>query len=182
MTQDKMTKQQGEGMPDEIYAKRYGEANGGTYWNKPREGETGTRYIRADLATPAAEIEEDIKLTRALKSVEGAPGSISWGMIDMLVKGRSGYIIEIIKAARAYASQSRADQWQPIETAPRDGTHILVFPALMGVPLVSSWEEKSKEFKFVGFWRNPMTEQPVPYKPTHWQPIPAPPKGAADAN
>lgn len=45
---------------------------------------------------------DETKLDRALKSVEGAPLSISWGMIDMLVKGRSGHIIEIIKAARLY--------------------------------------------------------------------------------
>ena len=41
-------------MPDEIYAKRYGQSSGGTYWDKPREGETRTRYIRADLTAPEA--------------------------------------------------------------------------------------------------------------------------------
>ena len=31
-------------------------------------------------------------------------------------------------------------EWQTIETAPKDGTHILVFPALLAYPLVVSWE------------------------------------------
>lgn len=66
--------------------------------------------------------------------------------------------------------------WQPIETAPKDGTHILVYPALMGVPLVASWKSKSDDFDYIGFWRNPMTEKAVPYMPTHWMPIPKPPQ------
>ena len=46
-------------MPDVIYAKRYGEACGGTYWNTPRQGETGTKYNRADLQAERIKRLED---------------------------------------------------------------------------------------------------------------------------
>jgi hypothetical protein len=60
--------------------------------------------------------------------------------------------------------------WQPIETAPKgDGDYILVFPALMGVPLVVTWCPVRH------FWRMAMTEKKTPFKPTHWMPLPQKP-------
>lgn len=58
--------------------------------------------------------------------------------------------------------------WKPIETAPRDGTAVLV--ALPGVrPVYVSWRS--------GEWRYPFTVRRLKaYQPTHWMPLPAPPK------
>lgn len=38
-----------ENMPEIIYAKRYGEAGGGTYWEDPQNKDRYVKYIRADL-------------------------------------------------------------------------------------------------------------------------------------
>lgn len=73
--------------------------------------------------------------------------------------------------------------WQPIETAPKDGTHILLFPALLGVPLVARWEKPTPTFMMPrapaichnGYWRAALTSKATPYTPTHWMPLPEPP-------
>lgn len=64
--------------------------------------------------------------------------------------------------------------WQPMETAPKDGSHILVWRD-SGVHLVR-WKRVGDD----GFW----DEWHVPLRnlsiqPTHWMPLPDPPsKGA----
>ena len=73
--------------------------------------------------------------------------------------------------------------WQPIETAPRDGTKILVFHPDMGVE-ITEWYEITQtnyvEFEgglyrkeraiFYAGWNN------NGHHATHWQPLPEPPK------
>lgn len=87
-----------------------------------------------------------------------------------------------------YAEKTReAMRWRPIETAPKDGTHILVFPALLGVPLIASWEKptpplmmpRAPAVRHDGFWRAALTAKPTPYKPTHWLPLPPAPDSEA---
>lgn len=53
-------------------------------------------------------------------------------------------------------------EWQPIETAPRDGTIILSFDTSAGIPIdLAHWLN--------GTWRDDGGE------PTHWMPLPSPP-------
>lgn len=82
---------------------------------------------------------------------------------------------------------SRADlapQWQPIETAPRDGTSV----DLWGVNLLSH-DKRSHRIAGVSFgsvrdwmgqeredWQHGRGED---FQPTHWMPLPAPPQGDA---
>ncbi len=55
--------------------------------------------------------------------------------------------------------------WHPIETAPKDGTRILIFfPAHSYIEVGCFWE---------GYWTDDNGDVTVP--PTHWQPIPPPP-------
>jgi len=65
-----------------------------------------------------------------------------------------------------------SDGWQPIETAPRDGTEILAwFPpnrqAPTGARTIVQWHH--------GDWYSPFF-----IAPTMWQPLPAPPKEDGD--
>ncbi len=89
-------------------------------------------------------------------------------------------------AVTAYLAEA-GDGWRPIETAPKDGdTHILVWPGLMGRPLMAIWEPASRTPPMMrivsdenhdhpGYWRTAMTQKSTPYEPTHWRPLPAPP-------
>lgn len=71
-------------------------------------------------------------------------------------------------------------EWQPIETAPRDGTPILMFvrtppPSVLtgaGIPFVIGelWHSEDEEVEIVG----PFGEVAIA---THWMPLPSPPQG-----
>lgn len=72
--------------------------------------------------------------------------------------------------------------WQPIETAPKDGTEILT--CITGyAPCISSWqthkgksrfgsdpEKFADQEHFIQYWDE------CDYRPTHWMPLPDPPK------
>lgn len=60
-------------------------------------------------------------------------------------------------------------EWQPIETAPKDGTFILVaVPGDVKTHIMLVW--------WVDGWCFDMTKTPITGTPTHWQPLPKPPK------
>lgn len=90
------------------------------------------------------------------------------------------------------------DNWQPIETAPKDGTHILAYgngtdsitrevgkPMLPMFAVVYWWEHKHEDFEdagnglfrkvhktSLGNWRGNSFSW---FNPTHWMPMPSPP-------
>lgn len=79
-------------------------------------------------------------------------------------------------AIRAYQQAAKpAGEWQPIETAPRDGTPFLAWcPNLhaTGGVLIYLWLVGPKQFVTVpGAWADRGG------KITHWMPLPAPPAG-----
>lgn len=59
-------------------------------------------------------------------------------------------------------------EWQPIETAPKDGTAIWVSAVGVGEPVrtVQHW---------YGEWVNIYNGDSIGWEPTHWMPLPAPP-------
>lgn len=58
--------------------------------------------------------------------------------------------------------------WQPIETAPKDGEHILVaVPGEVKVHVMLVW--------WLGGWCLDMTNTPITGTATHWTPLPNPP-------
>jgi hypothetical protein len=65
--------------------------------------------------------------------------------------------------------------WQPIETAPRDGTAVLCFRLLRGQPDIAtaSWKDYAEAFGGPGW-----TYAEGRHAPTHWMPMPAPPRSA----
>ena len=70
-------------------------------------------------------------------------------------------------------------QWQPIETAPRDGTAILVYRSDMGVfsaHYVSPCEFIEDGDDEPGWFSTNGHDLSGNDMPTHWMPIPQPPK------
>lgn len=72
--------------------------------------------------------------------------------------------------------------WQPIETAPRDGSLIL---GTDGLNVGAMWWDPAREpgypWAFVGEWMGKAQEnawQEGQHGPKHWMPLPAPPKSA----
>lgn len=66
--------------------------------------------------------------------------------------------------------------WKPIDTAPRDGTAILVFvPSKFdaGSVLPAAWADDDEEWQTVGCV---YPDESYDVHPTHWMPIPAPPR------
>ena len=57
-------------------------------------------------------------------------------------------------------------EWQPIDTAPKDGTDVLVWCG--GAMFIACME--------VGRWFFDRTDYSVKPLPTHWMPLPAPPE------
>jgi len=57
-------------------------------------------------------------------------------------------------------------EWQPIETAPKDGTHIIVMPYFYVEDLQVSWFILDEDRWANWNWS---------VEPTHWMPLPEPP-------
>lgn len=67
-----------------------------------------------------------------------------------------------------YIRADLSPQWQPIETAPKDGTWILIWLDWIGHPMSSAFDN--------GSWQNlPWVANSKLYNPTHWMPLPKPP-------
>lgn len=67
--------------------------------------------------------------------------------------------------------------WQPIETAPRDGTRVLcVWACAWGEMVYEGWCQSAGTARDGGdFWRS-HSLVPVSGRPTHWMPLPPPPQ------
>lgn len=62
--------------------------------------------------------------------------------------------------------------WQPIETAPKDGTWILGYESRIGMNTKYVPHEVIRWIAFSEKWRNSADQLS---EPTHWMPLPAPP-------
>lgn len=66
------------------------------------------------------------------------------------------------------------DGWRPISTAPKDGTYVLL--SGFGLPVwQGSWCGMSGRHAINGWSR--FNSVDLDWRPTHWQPLPAPPEG-----
>ena len=70
--------------------------------------------------------------------------------------------------AEALEQALRAQEWQPIETAPRDGTWIQGWGSGAWCPEMR-WSDQCDD------WVDSYDLEPTNFQPTHWQPIPKPP-------
>jgi hypothetical protein len=82
-----------------------------------------------------------------------------------------------VSAALRTAGLAIEQDWQPIETAPRDGTAVLCWPFNYS----SLFEGKAEPEIVIGFFSENdwWCESNVSktFDPTHWRPLPAPPEG-----
>lgn len=73
-----------------------------------------------------------------------------------------------------------ADCWQPIETAPKDGTYIL---AWRGHVVVVRWNDDRYAQKPAPFWDGTDDRRGKLFMrrnaPSHWMPLPEPPKASS---
>jgi hypothetical protein len=60
--------------------------------------------------------------------------------------------------------------WQPIETAPTDGTHVLAYWDNGNIDLVKACDSETWVRAFNDDYDNFFV-----YRPTHWMPLPEPP-------
>lgn len=79
-------------------------------------------------------------------------------------------------------------EWQPIETAPRDGTEILGFRPDQGV-FIFRWAETSDfdstdpgEEWSEDWWHDLWGWMEGDLQPTHWMPLPPPPSPSTQEN
>jgi hypothetical protein len=63
-------------------------------------------------------------------------------------------------------------KWQPISTAPQDGTSILIYEADEGTVRVARWRDDTIPTGWTGSERSP----------SHWLPLPLPPNQAQTAS
>jgi hypothetical protein len=81
----------------------------------------------------------------------------------------------------AWADRLTALGWRPIETAPKDGTDVLLFEAgFVPGQYVTNWRKFTDGFgdQYEG-WASPDSGElgPCRMAPTHWMPLPPAPQG-----
>jgi len=64
-------------------------------------------------------------------------------------------------------------EWQPIETAPRDGTPVLIWLDDEGFCVKGIWRRPPGCDEFM--WWIPEMDAGGFHEPSHWMPLPAPP-------
>lgn len=81
------------------------------------------------------------------------------------------------KRMRAALEAAERAAWEPIETAPRDGTLIMVFLPLLNLHAVARWEEQKYHTKPAPYFdvRGLSTVDSRAHAPRYWRPLPAPP-------
>lgn len=81
--------------------------------------------------------------------------------------------LAVMAAIRAQSAETpqTPQTWQPIETAPKDGTPILMRLEGFEWPDVGAWFDAGRNGHDYGWWQS----HTMPVRPTHWQPLPAPP-------
>lgn len=108
---------------------------------------------------------------------DGSPRTISTHVCDVIdntdEEANLDFIVHAPADIAALLAEVESRRWQPIETAPKDGTYILAYPVLNQVACVVSWQRTRG---WLGCWRMPMTNEAAPYDPTHWMPLPEPPQ------
>ena len=67
--------------------------------------------------------------------------------------------------------------WLPITTAPKDGRFVLLFsPDSDGDPFIGQWRDHAEYPDGGAWWEREGSGFAIDADPSHWMPLPAPPK------
>ena len=152
-------------------------------------------YVVAYVGSELRTVEENAALAGMvaaspdmLKALEKAAEAIA-GFCEQhpgsaLAKSRARIDAAI---AKAKSGESEELEWQPIETAPKDGSGILVavpivdgLPAQVGFGFFSTLQGDSEPRWHVHHGQTRMSY--AEHRPTHWMPLPEPPQVIQNAN
>ena len=86
--------------------------------------------------------------------------------------------LEEIATLRAAAETLRGTQWQPIETAPKDGTWVFM-TTRCGILNIARWNKRHPDLGMHGRWESKSNASHI-LRPTHWMPLPAIPTQDAE--
>jgi len=78
------------------------------------------------------------------------------------------------RAGGCHLSSLIADQWQPIETAPKDWTDVILFDEERDPPVFEGYFSMEDGGRNCWMENQGMGSEPV--NPTHWMPLPSPPR------
>lgn len=161
-------------MSDQTFSERWAELYHSESGLHDREG---LSQMVAGLEQQVVALHDDIFEAHRQRDIVALQLDQAQRQASLLLEQSSQRGDEIkILTAKAQALEAAAS-WQPIATAPKDGTEILLFrPPPYTHPrawmVVGQWKAKSVVFLPADYWMG----WPNPdYPPTHWMPLPAPP-------
>lgn len=143
------------------------------------------------MTAPAAPVEATMQTERENKSMDDlvpplialAEANIPTDVQELLVQGDPmrgippGALTKAIAAA--LAQPASGEGWRTMDSAPKDGTHVLAVVAgnhpSTGLPFIPEVVEWSAETN--GWWSE-MWGVSGDYRPTHWMPLPTSPREA----
>jgi len=135
--------------------------------------------------------ELDAVLTRARALLEAVDFDNNGSVVGMARMGGNGGLtsLETTRAADALRlafdrlGDGNGEAWQLIETAPKDGTFVILSLPFPFRPMIGAWqsyegvarwgadpESFMEEEHFLAYWHE------VRYEPTHWRPMPEGPR------
>lgn len=86
---------------------------------------------------------------------------------------------EFVDAIRAAIAAYEAALWQPIDSAPKDGKILVASPLFEGTTFIARYDDDRYANKPRPYWSfvGQKTTTSRAGQPTHWRPLPPPPKG-----
>ncbi len=123
------------------------------------------REVRPTPYVPEGWLEGEIELTAFVLAHEGCDVRAVLRGFATLVQQNSGLA----------GSRSDATGWQPIETAPKDGAHVLAWGPKFAEPHFCFWTTWYVDRQPIDCWGNDEEYLLNEMAPTHWMPLPSPP-------